>query len=229
MTGNPEKPVTVITGATGGIGRALAARLEHHRLILLGRDQSRLEELASGLPDAVPVALELTKPEAFAGAMAGFSRIDHLVQNAGVGILGSVQDTPLTEWREIMEVNLFATVELTRVCLTRLRASRGQVLFVNSGAGLQSHARWGAYAASKFALRAFADALNAEEASYGVRVMTVFPGRTATAMQERVRAFEGEPYQPESYIQPATLANAMAVMLETPRDSVLTQVMVNRP
>lgn len=224
-----EKPVTVITGATGGIGRALAGRLEHHRLILLGRDQVRLEALAARLPDAVPVILDLTNPDGFAPALEGFTRIDHLIQNAGVADLGSVQDTPVGVWREILEVNLFAAVELTRVCLTRLRQVKGQVLFVNSGAGLQSHANWGAYAASKFALRAFADALSAEESVNGLRVMTVFPGRTATAMQEKVRAQESSPYQPETYIQPETLANTIALMLETPRDSVLTQVTVNRP
>jgi short-subunit dehydrogenase len=228
MSTDSSKPVTIITGATGGIGRALAARLEHHRLILLGRDQSKLEDLAGSLPDAVLVRLELKEPDGFAPALEGFSRIDHLIHNAGVGELGRVQDTPINVWRELLEVNLIAAVELTRVCLTRLRESKGQVLFVNSGAGFQSHAGWGAYAASKFALRAFADALSAEESAHGVRVMTVFPGRTATAMQEKVRTQEGEPYQPDAYIQPATLANTMAVMLETPRDSILTQVIVNR-
>ena len=109
-----------------------------------------------------------------------------------------------------------------------LRASRGQVLFVNSMAGLQSNAGWSAYAASKFALRAFTDALDAEERPNGVRVMGVYPGRTATAMQLKVRAQEGAEYEPETYTQPETLANTIKIMLETPRDSVLTQVIVSR-
>jgi short-subunit dehydrogenase len=123
-------------------------------------------------------------------------------------------------------VNLLACVELTRVCLHRLRDARGQVLFVNSGAGLTANAGWGAYAASKFALRAFHDALSAEETPNGIRVMTVYPGRTATQMQEKVRSQENLAYEPGKYIQPETLAGTIKMMLETPRDSILTQVVI---
>ena len=81
--------------------------------------------------------------------------------------------------------------ELTRLLLPRLRAERGAVVFVNSGAGLRANPGWASYAASKFALRALADALREEEAPHGVRVCTVYPGRTATPMQQSVRAQEG--------------------------------------
>jgi short-subunit dehydrogenase len=222
------KPVTVITGATGGIGSALVRSLEDHELILLGRDSGKLEKLCSSLPNTEPVLLELKRPESFAAALEPFSRIDNLIHNAGMAELGSVQDTLLEVWRETFEVNLLACVELTRVCLDRLRDSRGQVLFVNSMAGLQASGGWSAYAASKFALRAFSDALDAEERPNGVGVMGVYPGRTATAMQEKVRAQEGAEYEPESYTKPETLANTIKTMLETPRDSVLTQVIVSR-
>jgi short-subunit dehydrogenase len=222
------KPVTVMTGATGGIGSALAHVLEDYELILLGRDAGKLEKLCSSLPNATPVVLDLRNPESFRVALEPFRRIDNLIQNAGMAELGSVQDTPLEVWRETFEVNLLACVELTRVCLDRLRASRGQVLFVNSGAGLQAGAGWSAYAASKFALRAFTDALDAEERPNGVRVMGVYPGRTATAMQVKVRAQEGAEYEPETYTKPTTLASTIRTMLETPRDSLLTQVIVSR-
>jgi short-subunit dehydrogenase len=225
----PTKPVTVITGATGGIGSALARALTGHELILTGRDPKKLEELCSSIPNFKPCLLELQKPETFAATLEQFPRIDNLIHNAGVGELGTVEDTSLELWREILNVNLLACVELTRVCLNRLRETRGQVLFVNSGAGLTANAGWGAYAASKFALRAFADALSAEETQNGIRVMTVYPGRTATKMQEKVRSQENSAYEPEKYIQPETLAGTIKMMLETPRDSVLTQVVVQRP
>jgi short-subunit dehydrogenase len=221
-------PVTLITGATGGIGSALAHVLQDHDLILLGRDAGKLEKLCSSLPNAKPVVLELRNPESFRVALEPFTRIDNLILNAGMAELGSVQDTALEIWRETFEVNLFACVELTRVCLDRLRDARGQILFVNSMAGLQASAGWSAYAASKFALRAFTDALDAEERPNGVRVMGVYPGRTATAMQEKVRAQEGAEYEPESYTKPETLAATIKTMLETPRDSILTQVIVSR-
>jgi short-subunit dehydrogenase len=225
----PTKPVTVITGATGGIGTALARALTDHDLILTGRDPEKLEALCSSIPNSKPLILELQKPETFASALEGFPRIDNLIHNAGIGELGTVENTPLELWREILNVNLLACVELTRVCLNRLRETRGQVLFVNSGAGLTANAGWGAYAASKFALRAFADALTAEETPNGIRVMTVYPGRTATKMQEKVRNQENSAYEPEKYIQPETLAGTIKMMLETPRDSILTQVVVTRP
>jgi short-subunit dehydrogenase len=220
------KPVTVITGATGDIGAALAHALKGHELILLGRDSAKLEALKATLPDAHTVTLELRKPDEFAASLEGVRRVDNLIHNAGVAQLGTVAEASLEVWRELLEVNLLAAVELTRVLLPRLREARGQVLFVNSGAGLTANAGWSAYAASKFALRAFAESLALEEP--GLRVQSVYPGRTATAMQERVRAHEGAPYEPERLIQPETLAATIRTMLELPRDSVLTQVIVNR-
>ena len=222
------KPVTVITGATGGIGQALAHLLSHHRLVLLGRDPARLETLCATLPDATPLALELREPQGFKAALEGVGRVDNLIHNAGVVQLGTVLDTELSVWRELLEVNLLAAVELTRVLLPRLRQAKGQVLFVNSGAGLQANASWSAYAASKFALKAFAESLSAEELPSGLRVMTVYPGRTATVMQQRVRAEENAPYEPERYIQPENLASTIRLMLELPRDTVLAQVIVDR-
>ncbi len=88
--------------------------------------------------------------------------------------------------------------------LPALRAARGTVVFVNSGAGLVAHPQWSAYAASKFGLRALADSLRAEEQEHGVRVTTVYPGRTATPMQQKVHAQEGKEYD--------------AVGLDRPRD-----------
>ena len=175
------------------------------------------------------MALELREPQSFQTTLEGLERVDNLIHNAGTVRLGTVLDTGLEIWRELLEVNLLAAVELTRVLLPRLRVAKGQVLFVNSGAGLQASAAWSAYAASKFALKAFAESLSAEEAAHGLRVMTVYPGRTATAMQERVRAEERAPYEPLNYIQPENLASTIRLMLELPRDAVLTQVIVNRP
>jgi NADP-dependent 3-hydroxy acid dehydrogenase YdfG len=196
--------------------------------VLLGRDRSRLETLCATLPDASPIALELREPQSFKAALEDLGRVDNLIHNAGAVQLGTVLDTELSVWRELLEVNLLAAVELTRVLLPRLRVVQGQVLFVNSGAGLHANASWSAYAASKFALKALADALSAEESPHGLRVMAIYPGRTATAMQERVRAEEHAPYEGERYIQPENLASTIRLMLELPRDTVLAQVIVNR-
>ncbi|MFD4438120.1 SDR family NAD(P)-dependent oxidoreductase, partial [Bacillus safensis] len=81
---------------------------------------------------------------------------------AGVATIGTVENTPVEAWRDMFEVNVAAVVDLTRLLLPALRAACGHVVLINSGAGLRANPGWGAYAASKFALRAFGDALRAE-------------------------------------------------------------------
>ena len=165
MTSLP-KPVTLITGATGGIGAALAQACHDHTLILQGRDESKLAALCAGLPDARPLAFDLTRPETFAAALADVPPLTNLIHNAGVVDLGAVAEQQHEVWTHTLAVNLVAPAELTRLSLPGLRQTRGCVVFINSGAGLNASARWGSYAASKFALRALADALRAEEGQH---------------------------------------------------------------
>jgi len=100
------------------------------------------------------------------------------------------------------------------------------VLFVNSGAGLTAHAEWAAYAASKHGLKALADALRGEEAPLGVRVTTVYPGRTATPMQARVHEQEGNAYDPARFIDPESVATAILTAIDLPADAVITDLSV---
>ena len=104
------------------------------------------------------------------------------------------------------------------------RSARGTVVLVNSGAGLVAKPQWSAYAASKHGLKALADSLRAEESGHGVRVTTIYPGRTATAMQEKVHAQEGKDYDPSQWIDPATVAAAILQALDLPDDAVLTDL-----
>ena len=115
----------------------------------------------------------------------------------------------LAEWEEQLTVNLTAPAVLTRELLPHVRAARGTFVFVNSSAGLAASAEWSAYAASKFGLRAFADALRAEEVEHGVRVSTVYPSRTATPMQEKVHEQEGRTYDASRWISPETVVDTI--------------------
>jgi short-subunit dehydrogenase len=222
-----------ITGAGSGIGRLLAERLHARgdRLVLVARDDARASDLAGAFPDAVTLVADLATPETIAPALAAASGglpdpIDALIHAAGVVDLGAVADLPLEAWTSQLAVNLVAPAELTRALLPRLRAARGQILFVNSGAGLTAHADWAAYAASKHGLKALADALRAEEAPRGVRVTTVYPGRTATPMQEKVHAQEGAAYDAARWIDPASVVTAILTALDLPRDAVITDLAV---
>ena len=131
------------------------------------------------------------------------------------------------QWREHLDVNLLAPAELTRLALPGLRAARGTVVFVNSGAGLRANPEWAPYAASKHGLRALADALRAEEQGDGVRVTSVYPGRTATAMQERVHEQEGKEYDAGDWIRPETVADAIRHVIDLPRDATIPDVTVS--
>jgi short-subunit dehydrogenase len=100
----------------------------------------------------------------------------------------------------------------------------GTVVFVNSGSGLRANPEWAAYAASKFGLRALADALRDEEPD--LRVTSVFPGRTATAMQEKVHRQEGREYDAGRWIRPETVAEVIVGVLDLSRDAQLPEVSV---
>lgn len=221
------KPVALVTGASRGIGAAVARALAPgHDLLLGGRDQAALRALAAELPGSRPWPVELTDGAALAEAAAGIERLDVLVHSAGVGLLGTVADTPATTWRTQFEVNVVAVAELTRLLLPALRAARGRVVLLNSGAGLSARAGWASYAASKFALRALADALRAEEAPHGVRVTSVRPGRVDTAMQRAVVEHEGGDYDPGAYLRPESVAGAVLLAVTAPADAALTELVL---
>jgi NADP-dependent 3-hydroxy acid dehydrogenase YdfG len=227
VTSPDLRPLALVTGASRGIGAAVARALAPgHNLLLGGRDASALEALAQELPGARPWPVDLTDSATVAEAAGGIERLDVLVHSAGVGLLGTVAETPAATWRQQFEINVVAVAELTRLLLPALRAARGRVVLLNSGAGLTARAGWASYAASKFALRAFADALRAEESGHGVRVTSLHPGRVDTDMQRGVVAQEGGEYRPEAYLRPESVAGAVLLAVTAPDDAELTELVL---
>ncbi|OFL13584.1 short chain dehydrogenase [Corynebacterium sp. HMSC067D03] len=170
----------LITGASRGIGRAIAEELgkDHHIYAGASRDAS---EIVSALPSAEPFEVDLTDTEAILEAASKIEDLDVLVLAAGVMENGSLSELTDASWRNTMEVNLHAPVTLTRALLPALRRSNGLIITINSGAGYHGIANNSAYCASKFALRGFTDSLAQEEAGK-VRVTSLHPGRTDTDM-----------------------------------------------
>ncbi|MDR6172972.1 short-subunit dehydrogenase [Nocardioides zeae] len=232
MTARAPRRTHVVTGAGSGIGAAVAERLQARgdHLVLLARDEARVDDLAATYPGADVVALDLADPAAVEAwrpdGLDVLDGVDSLLHVAGFVELGPVATTDRAVWERTLHVNVTAPALLTRTLLPALRARRGTVVFVNSGAGLTAHPQWGAYAASKFALRAVADALRGEEGPHGVRVSTVFPGRTATPMQAQVHAQEGADYDPGAWIAAGTVADAIIGCVDLPRDATLAEVVV---
>jgi NAD(P)-dependent dehydrogenase (short-subunit alcohol dehydrogenase family) len=222
----------LVTGAGSGIGAALVGAL-HARgdaLVLLARSGERADDLAATYPGATTLVADLADPPGLERALAEADlpdSLDSVVHVAGAVDLAPLAELDLADWQRQLDVNLTAPALVTRAALPALRAARGLVLFVNSGAGLAAHPDWSAYAASKFGLRALADTLRGEEKPHGVRVTTVFPGRTATPMQEKVHLQEGRDYDASAWIDPRTVAATILHVLDLPRDATVPEVSVH--
>jgi short-subunit dehydrogenase len=217
----------LVTGAGSGIGSEVARRL-HGRgdsLVLLARSVERADALRAAYDGADVRVADLAWPESVESLDLP-DALDSVVHAAGVVELGPVAELSVDAWATQLRVNLVAPAALTRVALPALRAARGTVVFVNSGAGLAAHPAWSAYAASKHGLRALADSLRGEEAGNGVRVTTVYPGRTATPMQEKVHQQEGKGYDAADWTRPGTVADAILHVLDLPRDASIPELVV---
>lgn len=235
MSGASSAPV-VITGGSSGIGRALAVELARRgrTLILLARNAARLSAARRVVAEvgghAETRALDLTDDaalDAVSSELAALADgVGGLVHSAGMIALGPVASTDVAVLDAHYALNVRAPYRLTRTLLPALERAGGHIVFVNSGAGMQAHAEWGAYAASKFALRALADSLRQEEAGRGVRVTSVFPGRTATPMQRDVHRQEGRRYHAEAFVRPEDVAREVAGLLELEPPSVVTDLVI---
>jgi NAD(P)-dependent dehydrogenase (short-subunit alcohol dehydrogenase family) len=181
--------VWFITGASSGFGRAFAEfALERGCCVALGaRHPAKLAELVNAAPDrALAVTCDVTDGgqvrRAAAETLARFGRVDVLINNAGYGIVGAIEETPESELRAQMETNFFGAMAVTRAFLPAMRAQRsGAIVNISSLGGQVSFAGYGAYSASKFALEGASEALAQELKPLGIKVLIVEPGAFRTA------------------------------------------------
>ena len=208
-----DRPVALVTGATRGIGRAVATDLGRtHHVLVGGRDAEAVARVVAELPSAEPFVADLSADD----VPPVPTWIDVLVHSAGVEQGTRVADTPRDTWEAVFATNVFAVAELTRVALPGLRAARGLVVAINIGSGFTAGPGGGVYAASKFALRAFTDALREEERANGVRVSSVHPGRTDSDMQRALTEKLGEDYDTDYYLAPSDVADAVRTVVDLP-------------
>lgn len=222
----------LVTGASSGIGRAIAFALARRgmRVVAAGRDRQRLAAVVAALPEpgGLAVAADLSDDEGCTRLAARVevesATLEVLVHAAGVVHVGPLADATAAQFDDLYRVNLRAPFAVTRALLPRIRAARGQIVFVNSTAGLAPGAGNGLYAATKHALRALTSTLRDEVNTDGVRVLSVFPGCTATAMQDRLAALEGKTFTPEFLLQPDDVAEVVVTALALPRSAEITDV-----
>lgn len=178
-----------ILGASTGIGKALAEELlaQGQQVVISARSQDKLAAMANGQERALAIALDLTDAQAVAAALAQiqthFGGLDVVVANAGVCHYIDLPALPLQAFRDTFEVNFFAMVQLTELCLPALRQSHcGQLVYVSSSAAFLPLPRAQAYGASKAALSHFAEIMAAELKADGIAVTLVSPGFVDTPL-----------------------------------------------
>jgi NAD(P)-dependent dehydrogenase (short-subunit alcohol dehydrogenase family) len=177
-----------ITGTSSGFGRAFAvhALTRGHNVVATARTLSALDDIVARAPDRVlALALDVTRAgdaqAAIDAAVARFSRVDVLINNAGYGIVGAFEETNDSELRALMETNFFGAVNVTRAALPALRAQRsGAIVNISSLAGQLSVAGFSAYSAAKFAIEGISEALAQELRPLGIKVLIVEPGQFRT-------------------------------------------------
>jgi uncharacterized protein len=216
------RPMTVITGATGGIGAALARQFARgrHDLLLIARNPEVLEETAAAIRagtgsqvEAATLALDITAPDAIARIEAALAQhgafADVLVNSAGIGLAGALLEQSPDELDQLVDLNIRVLTALTRHFLPGMRArGRGGVLNLASLGGYAPGPYQAAYYASKAYVISLSEALASETAGEGVRVCVLAPGPVATAFHERMRGESGLYLQLLPVASPDSVARA---------------------
>jgi NAD(P)-dependent dehydrogenase (short-subunit alcohol dehydrogenase family) len=199
MTNNAQR-TWFVTGASRGFGRALceAVLARGERLVAAARGRDFGASFARGHPDALAVRLDVTDPgqaqAAVEQAIAHFGRLDVVVNNAGYGHFGAIEELSDDELRRQFEVNLFGVLGVTRAALPQLRRQRsGHIVQISSLNGIEGMVGGGYYCASKFAVEGFSESLAAEVAHLGIKVTIVEPGPHRTGFAGNDSALIAEP------------------------------------
>ncbi|KFI59807.1 SDR family oxidoreductase [Bifidobacterium cuniculi] len=207
----------VVTGAAGGVGSHTV-----HTLASLGwrvvavvrtsQDAGSLERIDGVEATAVDLSdtdgLSAWAETQLAPRLS--DGLDLLVHAAAVASVGPAADADAATWQRVLRTNVAAPALLTGALLPQVRAARGTIVFINSGAGERAVPDHAVYAASKHALRGYANTLRLEEAGHGVRVTTIYPGQIDTKMLAGIDRTLDVPFEPDRYIRPQTVADTIA-------------------
>jgi NADP-dependent 3-hydroxy acid dehydrogenase YdfG len=231
----PGKQLTaIVTGASQGIGKAIVQRLvdDGVSVILAGRSVEKLNvvlaEFAAGDNRSCSKNLDLADTgeiEKFVKGIADmFEQIDILVLCAAAYHGGAWTDATIDDLDELYRTNVRGNYTLIQKMLPLLIRAKGDIVFVNSSVINSSGAGVGQYAATKHALKGMSRSLRDEINQHGVRVLSVYPGRTATPMQESIFHNEGREYLPGKLLQPGDIADVVAACLKLPDTAEVTEL-----
>jgi len=215
-----------------GAALALALASEGAGICLIGRRLDALEIVAAKARRmgaqttcySADLANDTDQLELVRRLTKDLVRVDVVVQNAAMYVPGAFNQACVEDFDRHYRTNVRAPYVLIQALLPMLKAQRGQVVFINSSSGVGAKPLSAQYDATKHALRAIADSLRGEVNAEGIRVLSIFLGRTASDMQARIHEWEGRPYRPELLLQPADVASVILNALKLPRTAEVTDI-----
>jgi 3-oxoacyl-[acyl-carrier protein] reductase len=230
-----ETKTALVTGASRGIGFGVALRLaqEGFKTAIVGRDHIRIEQAAKKITE-----ISGTQTLAIVGDVSSwsdcvsaveqvvqtFGSIDVLVPNAGIGIIGSVEESDPADWAHMMEVNYLGTAHIVKAALPTLKKQgAGDVIAIVSAGGTKGYPEWSGYCATKWAVMGFMDSFAQEVITHGIRATTLCPGGVDTSFWDDLnkdinrKGSEGR----SKLMAPADVAELVALQVNLPRNVLL--------
>ena len=226
--------VAVITGASRGIGRAIAQQLalEQVKLVLVARTVKELQDLAGDIRKkggaAIGVQADIADEQAvkavISHAIREFGRIDILINNAGIGLFKPTEHISVAEWDRMMSVNVKGSFLLCREVIPHMRnQGSGHILTIASEASRRTFEQGALYCATKYAQDAFSSALKKEVRGYGIKVSSVYPGVVDTYFNNSPQA----DIHKTDRLKPADVAQAVTYILQAPSHVVIDELMIH--
>ncbi len=223
--------VSIVTGASRGIGLAIAEQLGRlgSRVVLLARHQEPLQKAAARVAahgvETLPLTCDVQDATAvraaFAQALAQFGRVDVLVNNAGVATFGSVQDITDTDWDRVMNTNLRGIFYCSKAVIPQMiRQGSGHIINISSLAGKNGFAGGSVYCASKFGVMGLSYCMAEDLRGYGIRVSVICPGSVLTELAP----YAGK--DPKKMVQPSDVAHVVAMLVQQAPQSFISEVLL---
>lgn len=229
-----DKKISIISGASRGIGRAISLRLAHegHFVVVLARNAEEIGELEHEIDEAGGKALsfvcdisdEQQVADAIAEVMRDFKRIDCLINNAGIGVFKPAEDISAEDWDRVMDINVKGSFLLTRAVLPHMKAAgSGHIVAIASDVSKRTFATGSLYTASKYAQHAFFESLRREVRALGIKVSVVYPGLVDTYFHQLE---QGEPQQAK-FLHADDIASAVSYIIQAPKHVLIDELMIH--